>query len=64
MIGMKYKRRRAEPPLESSMYDGSELLGTITPRAGLFAARMASGLAIRAASRVERAPSPKISEQR
>jgi hypothetical protein len=45
MIGMKYKRRRAEPPLESSMYDGSELLGTITPRAGLFAARMASGLA-------------------
>jgi hypothetical protein len=57
------------------VYDGSELLGTITPRAGLFAARLASGLAVGrfdsareamraicAVSRGERAPSPKILE--
>ena len=43
----KTTRRKAEPPNESSVYDGSELLGTITPRA---------------ASRGERVPQPKILE--
>jgi hypothetical protein len=72
----KTARGRATPPVESSVYDGPTLLGTITPRAGLFAARSASGLvvgrfdsareamrAICAASRGERAPQSKILER-
>jgi hypothetical protein len=71
----KIRRRRAEPLTESSVYDGGLLLGVISPRAGLFAARLASGLAVGrfdsareamraicAASRAKRAPSPKILE--
>lgn len=35
--------RRREPPRESSVYDGSRLLGTITPAGGAFVAHSATG---------------------
>ena len=39
----KPSRRRAKPPAESSIYDGARLCGTLSPKAGAFVARLASG---------------------
>jgi hypothetical protein len=40
----KAKRRRpAEPPRESQVYDGSRMLGEIRPKSGGFIARTVSG---------------------
>jgi len=37
------RRRQAEPPRESAVYDGSRLLGVIKPAAGAFVARCPMG---------------------
>ncbi len=45
-IAGKTLRRRVPGAVESSIYDGPTLLGAITPRAGGFAARLASGKSV------------------
>ena len=75
-VACKTSRRRAAPPVESTIYDCRELCGTITPKANGFSARLVGGrslgrfanerLAQRAitfAVRHECAPSPTVSEQ-
>jgi hypothetical protein len=42
----KAKRRPAKPPVESTVYNGRELCGTITPKAGAFVARLVSGMSL------------------
>jgi hypothetical protein len=72
----KTARRRAKPAAESVVYNGRELCGTITPKGGMFAARLASGKslgrfakedeaqrALTAAARVRTDTAPPVSEQ-
>ncbi len=42
----KRPRRDSKPPTESSVYDGSRLLGVIKPKAEAFVARLANGRAL------------------
>ncbi len=62
----KTTRRKARPAAESVVYDGSKLLGTVSPRRGGFAPRLVSGrrlgafaseqLAMKAITAAARAP--------
>jgi hypothetical protein len=76
-VASKTSRRRAAPPVESTVYDGRELCGTITPKAGAFVARSISGKslgrfanerlaqrAITSAARLERALSQRFRSNR
>jgi hypothetical protein len=43
VVARKTSRRRVSPPVESTVYNGRELCGTITPKADSFIARLVSG---------------------